>query len=95
MEKNTVIDIITFIRFLKDNNCYRQFVKIFRSEDGIIFRNNRHYNSPNSNDANLHQYLLKTYKYFFIFEAFPWREYFWSKMHVDWSSFLKQDERKK
>ena len=94
MERNTVIDIITFIRFLKDNNCYRRFVKKFRSEYGIRFRN-RYYNSPISNDANLRQYLLKTDRYFYIFEAFPWEEYFWSKTHVDWCSFLKQDERKK
>lgn len=94
MERNAVIDIITFIRFLKNNNCYRQFVKKFRSEDGIKYRN-RYYNSPNSNDANLRQYLLKTDKYFFIFDAFPWIEYFWSQIHRNWTSFLAQDESKK
>lgn len=48
-----------FIRFLKENNCYKKFFNYFYSQESIVWRKEQHYNSNYNEFVEWAKSLLK------------------------------------
>lgn len=76
-----------FIKYLKDKDIYDKFMDLFRNSDWRI---------DNPNGISTHdfdEYLNKTAKEKYIYNAFDWDNandsiYYWGDANEDWKDFL-------
>lgn len=83
-------EIMLFLRFLKDNNIHKEFVKKFYHKNGMLFRQ-MYTETRDFIDVSIIFYFKSVKSKNFIFDAFDWGpDDVWSEWHHEWANLLNK-----